>query len=465
MSLKSALAGVASAWSSMFALPFKGLLSNSALYGLAYILPAVLGLAAVPIILNELGKEALGFLTLFWIFLTFLANFDFGVGSALAKRLAEGHEDKLTTQEGELVVTALMVQMGIGCILAIGAGGILFGQHWVGSEVETHIDTSAIVLLLVCLPFLALMNCCRAIFEAKLQFKFMSLISLLTGVSQFLVPLIVLQFNAEVFWIIVYTLLGRFLILAMMGAKIGGLFEHKPHWPQDLKSRMSDLWQIGSWIALANLVAPALHYTDKMILPLRFDLGSVAYYTIPFDFMMRLLVLPTIIVRIMFPYLSKAAANNDDHTPRMFQSAANLMTLFGIALLGLAIFMPALLEAWLGSDFGQDSGLISRILLSSFAFSGLTFLANYTMIARNRPDAFVKVMASTGIVYLFAAIAAFVFGSVVWVVVVWSVRIVCEAFIISVWVSSHFGQQAVIKTLVRLAILFVLAVGVLALPS
>jgi O-antigen/teichoic acid export membrane protein len=82
-------------------------------------IPVVAAVVAIPILVHRLGADRFGVLTLSWMIAGYFGLFDFGLGRALTKAMAQelslGHEAKAA----ELFWTALAMMLGLGAVAAL----------------------------------------------------------------------------------------------------------------------------------------------------------------------------------------------------------------------------------------------------------------------------------------------------------------------------------------------------------
>ncbi|MEW5961224.1 MAG: oligosaccharide flippase family protein, partial [Chloroflexota bacterium] len=94
-----------------------GLLARNTLYNLiGQGAPMLVALFAIPLLINGLGTERFGVLTLAWMVIGYFSLFDLGLGRALTKMVAEklgaGREQEIPA----LVWTALFLMVLLGLV-------------------------------------------------------------------------------------------------------------------------------------------------------------------------------------------------------------------------------------------------------------------------------------------------------------------------------------------------------------
>src|SRR4051794_27268252 len=92
---------------------------NAAWSLVGQVAPMLVAVVAIPLLIGGLGRDRFGVLTLAWLVIGYFSLFDFGLGRALTKVVAERlGEDR----EGELPA---LVWTSLGLMMALGLAGAL----------------------------------------------------------------------------------------------------------------------------------------------------------------------------------------------------------------------------------------------------------------------------------------------------------------------------------------------------
>ena len=84
-------------------------------------------------------------------------------------------------------------------------------------------------------------------------------------------------------------------------------------------SKMRSLFSYGGWITITNVLTPVLSTMDRMLIGSLLSAEAVAFYTVPFNMVSRMSVLPGALAASLFPKLSRSSAE-DTHSWRRRQS-------------------------------------------------------------------------------------------------------------------------------------------------
>ena len=151
---------------SSFPLPGVDLLTRNTLWNFAgVLLPLAVAVAVMPWLINSLGTERFGMLTLAWVVLGYFGLFDLGLGRALTQiisaRLSKGED----VQIAGIVWTASLLMLLLG---VVGGVALFLTAHWLIYEIlnvpETLRAESLIAIQFIAagvpivIPYLSLQN-------------------------------------------------------------------------------------------------------------------------------------------------------------------------------------------------------------------------------------------------------------------------------------------------------------------
>ena len=352
---------------------FRQVLANAGWNLLGTVLPLLAAAAAMPYLAQRLGTERFGLLTLGWVLIGYFGLFDFGLGRALTKLVAE--------RVGRPTAADLPALCSTGTALA-GAAGLVGGllvaalAWWAGAWITRDDaglrDEAALGLLVIAfgIPPTVGTAALRGILEGFQRFKLLTAIRTPAGVLLFVAPCISAWFTPRLDAALLAMVLTRWLLLAAHW------------WPCTASLRLSvalaqrrwlqPLLHMGGWLTVSNIVGPVIVYVDRFIIGGLLSAAALAYYAAPFELVSRLLVLPVALSGALFPALAAAQGAGTGHGPgRELRRQALALTLAGVlplALLG-AVFAGPLLDAWMGAEFAAQGTRAMQILLLGFAFN------------------------------------------------------------------------------------------------
>jgi len=340
--------------------------------------PLLLGLLALPYLLKQLGIERLGVLTLVWALIGYFSVFDFGLGRALTQKVSElrasGSDEHLlfTVQHGMRLLGWLGV--GGGCLLAAGVHAVDLSVLKVS---ESLIDDTRTALLLAALsiPATTLTSGLKGVLEGMEQFRQVNMLKLVLGLANFGAPVIAVAWaGPSLTGVVLSLLIARAVIWALHHLAVRRVLPAMPREQAGLPaSRAKDLLVFGSWMTVSNLVSPLMVVADRFIISALLGAAAVAYYAVPSDMLIKLLILPAALSSAVFPAFARLLVADTTAAATLYRRS--LTTVFAVMAPLMALIAAGAhpgLALWLGTAFAdQAAGIVvilsAGILLNSLA--------------------------------------------------------------------------------------------------
>jgi O-antigen/teichoic acid export membrane protein len=339
--------------------------------------PAFIGLAALPFLLHRIGIDRLGVLTLVWTLIGYFSIFDLGLGRALTHRIAslriDGDEKKIDSAIS--FGMALMLLIGILGSLLVCSVIYFLGISWlnVGPEVYDEAYWSIFAASLG-IPLATLTSGFKGVLEGYENFQNINLLRTALGVSNFLFPVIAVELYGPNLVIIVIALLIARAIVFVAHLK---LVERLLGRPVKYALRAGNegskkLLHFGIWMTLSNIVSPLMAVADRFLISHFNGSASVAYYSIPFDFIFRLLILPAAITTTLFPIFSKELKQPSNEVRRKYLKCQSFIFCLMLPICFVtALFSHFGLTLWMGADFADRSYQVASLIAIGVFFNSL----------------------------------------------------------------------------------------------
>jgi O-antigen/teichoic acid export membrane protein len=272
-------------------------------------LPLIVASLVIPSLISSLGLELFGLLSIIWTLIGYFSLFDLGLGRAITHNIAA----KLHTTS--LPEVAESVKIGLKFTLYAGFFGLFvivalsypLSHTWLGvSKTFQHQAFWALFYSAIGIPFVALSSGMRGVLEGLGQFYQVNLIRMFQGVTTFAFPIFSIYLHGpNLEMIALWLVFSRVITLLMYWAFIKGFFGL--HWQVNVKNHEQGLHllQFGSWMTISNVVSPILVYLDRFIISGMYGASMIAYYTVPFEILSRMLIFPGAIGAALFPRLSR----------------------------------------------------------------------------------------------------------------------------------------------------------------
>lgn len=367
-----------------------GVARNSALYFLSLGIPAVAALFLVPVIVRALGPSRFGLLALAWAVAETTGMFDFGLGKATVRFVADA-TGKGKERLKEIVLASVLTQTSMGVlagVLLFSLAPLLVHRVFSIAPASVHEAIAMFRVLALHMPVLLGIAALRAALEGAQRFDISTPLRIPGSLASVVVPAIAAAMGASLATIM-WLLLGVRVALALITAYAVRRVLLPGRWA--LPSGFGTLREMlgySGWVAISTALGPILGSFD------RFTVGSVigsvglGYYSGAAEAANRFLLIPVTAFSAMLPALAATGARDGRDRSLAVTRAARrqLAALFLPLCLALFTFGPAFLSVWLGPSFAQAAGLALRILSVGIFLTGLAVLPLALLYGSGRPD-------------------------------------------------------------------------------
>ena len=446
---------------------------NSLLNFIGQALPLCVTIVAIPFIIRALGVERFGLLSIAWVVLEYFIIFDCGLGRASAKYVAEalGNDDQ--DQISRIAWTTLMVQLGFGLVgtaVVFGVTPLLVEHIFNISPALTAEAKVMFSLIAMAVPLVLASSSLTGMLAAAQRFDLVNAVNALSSVANSFAILVgVLYLGWQLTHLVMVLVVVRGLGLITNYWLCTRIFSTLTGLPQFRLAELNKLLSFGGWVTVSSMVVPLLLYMDRFVIGATLTMTAVAYYSVPYDIVTRLWIIPLSLITALYPAFStvKGQGRGEQLAPLMAQSMKWVLLTLGPIVVLISAFASDILRLWLGLDFARESTIAFQILLVAILINSMVQVP-YTLVqALGRPDLTAK----------FHLIQLPFHGVLVWLLVSrWGVmgaaiaqaiRITLEALLLLVagcrLASLPFGSFVADRTVQTLLLIFLctaLAIGV-----
>src|ERR1700682_3254653 len=284
---------------------------------LGLLLPLAVGVVGVPPLIHGMGVARFGLLSLAWIVIGYFSLFDLGIGRALTKVVA----DRLGTNEESsippLVWTSLVLMLLLGIATGLATWAIAPWRVPRLLKIPEALQGEALhgfYLLATSIPMVTVTSGLRGVLEAQQRFRVLRFIRIPMSIFSFAGPLLMLPFKHDLVSVIGVLVAGR--LLACL-AHLFACFHAMPALRQGFALKLSllhPLLVLGGWMTVSNLVSPIIVYLDRFLIGALLSVSAVAAYTVPFDMVTRLTIIPGAVSGVLFPAFALSLVKDPDRT-------------------------------------------------------------------------------------------------------------------------------------------------------
>lgn len=329
--------------------------------------PLLFALVSIPALVQALGPERFGLLTLIWAVTSYFGLFDLGLGRALTQQLAavdSSGTDAINERVLSLCWTAMLLMLALGAI----GGGLLavvapFGMSFLDGISDPVDALHSVWWMAVGIPFIVSTAGLRGILEARGAFGIINLIRIPLGAWTFIGPWFsLIVWGPDLEQIAMMLVCGRLLAFFVHAWVVMHLVSELQAAPKLDRLWLQPLCVSGGWMTVSNVVSPFMGYVDRFIIAAMVSSVAVTYYVTPLELAIKLSIFPAAITAVLFPSISGLLVRSGAVVWSLCEEAlAWLLISMVITALPIAVFAPELLALWVGAEMAQHSAVLLQL--------------------------------------------------------------------------------------------------------
>lgn len=367
------------------------LLARNTMLNLAgQVVPFLVALVAIPIVLHSIGTDAYGILSLSAMVVGYFGLFDFGLGSAATKLIAEAAGAGERQRVPDLFWTSLILMLAFGACGAILVEALspwLVGHLFKIPPALTTEAMQVFSLLALALPFVISAGSLRGSLAAFQRFDLLNAVSVPMGVFSSVGPLLVLPFSDRPSWLVAVMVAGRigtWIVLLALCFRV--IPELRDKWRLS-RATISSMLRFGGWVTVTNVVGPIMTYFDRFVIGAMISMAAVSYYYVPYQVATKVLIVPGALAGVAFAAFSGTFRRDRARTALLFERSTLfiLCTMFPLVLT-IVMLAPDGFRLWLNADFARNSTNVLRWLAIGVFVNGMAQMPYNLVVAAHRPD-------------------------------------------------------------------------------
>lgn len=399
------------------------------------VIPLGAGAIAIPFLMKHMGMERFSIVTMVWTLIGYLSFFDFGLGRALTKILAQ-QQSAGEAKGKNLIDSAVFLTMvaGIaGGVILLGVSGILV-HHALNISLPNQKDAwIGLALTGLGVPLTTVGSALRGVLEGKEKFGYSNIVKAFFGTATFLFPmLMVLGFGPSILNVTISLIASRLISIIMYLGMIRRIMpSFKPAIFRKDKESIKSLSSFGSWMTLSNVISPILTSIDRYFISGILGAAVVAYYTVPYEMIVRILIIPGSIGVTLFPRLSTMFGDDARIAHRLVSKSIRItaLMLVPICLMFGFLYVPGV-SLWLGKDFAAKSYWVAILLSAGALANGLSYVLYTAVQAKNGSKATGIMHLSELVAYLPILLIFIKNWGIVGAAIAWCVRATADGIIL-----------------------------------
>ena len=393
--------------------------------------------ACIHPLIDKLGNEAFGLLSLLWLIIGYFSLFDLGIGQAVTKYVSEA------IAKGERAVAAALIRRAAKLTFLLGMAGSvivviisLIGveRFFTISEQLKGESRNVLLLLSICLPATLLQGSLRGIPMAFNRFGPISVAQAVSGVIQWGGAVLAAYSGGGLLGVVIVTIISRYFLLSVYGWLISRLIPEVFRRTSSLDRETTKRFlRFGGWVSVSQLIAPTLTFMERFIIGTLLSLSWVTFFAIPSEIVVRLLIVPMSIVNALFPFMSRnwILQAGKQQVKMVYQRSVKYLYLAVVPIVFFLIFFSRdIFSIWLGVEFVEKSSLILVVLAVGYLFNSLSQIPNIALLALGRPDLPAKISLVQLPLYTGVFIACTMMWGILGSAVAWLIRVSIESLVL-----------------------------------
>jgi O-antigen/teichoic acid export membrane protein len=346
---------------------------------------------AMPKLVHFLGETRFGLFSLAWVVIGYLTFLDVGVNRAATKFVSEhlAQQDLESTQR--TVRAALAANLALG--LAGGLTVILASPYLIQSVFKVSPDLQSEARLTfyavgLALPVLLVQGVFRAVLSSYQRFGWINAVNAVTTTAQWGAAALLAWRGHGAALVVFSTVVGRALATTAYGAAVFRLLPELQLFRAEGLHGLPKLLRFGSWVSVSQLVSPLLVYLDRVLIASFVSLAAITLYTVPFEVMTRLRIIPSSLVGTLYPAFSERGLEGQKaHLQRLYEGSIRYLLIIMLpSILFLLVFGTDLLSLWMGGQFAKQTTVILQILAVGVLLNCMANVPYNALQALGRPD-------------------------------------------------------------------------------
>ncbi|GAB7522216.1 oligosaccharide flippase family protein [Paraburkholderia sp. 2C] len=364
----------------------KSILKNVGINFIGLILPTFVSLVTVPAYIKALGVERYGVVSLVWVLIGYFGILDLGMSMAAQNQISKARASADKEECARVFWSATWLNLGTGAIggLLIYFGTFIYTAYFSKVPPELHHE------VISALPWLAL-----AIPIANVSWVFAGAIS---GAEKFgsyntnqtigtflfqLLPLFAAWWIAPTLPnVLAAAVAARIIAALMLGRSALRVLEIRKILPPQF-GVAKGLFSFGGWMLVTSTLQLVGDSMDRVLVGSALGARFVTYYSVPQNLVWRLGVIPSAMMRTLFPRLSALNRENADRVLR--QSIEFLNGVFTPVMLVAMLVLEPFLHLWVGNEVASAGAPVGRILIIFVWLTGQSNLARIMIQAQVHP--------------------------------------------------------------------------------
>jgi O-antigen/teichoic acid export membrane protein len=430
--------------------------------------PLLVAVAAVPYLIEGMGKERFGMLAIIWMGIGYFSLFDMGLGLALTKLVAEHLGQNEIEMLHGLIWTALWLIIGLGVVAMVvvfSFSSSLMAVLNVPEDLRSE-SIAAFRILALGLPVVTLTTAFVGILEAHQRFASIALLRAILGTMTFLAPVMTLQITRSLAAATAALLCARSVALVLYYLLAS---KSRPELLRPIRPHrvwFAPLFTFGGWLTVTNIISPIMVYFDRFFIANLLTLAAVAYYVTPYEVLSRGFIFPGALMSVLFPALVTAFVADNARMKALYSHASRGLLLLMLPPVAVIFLLaPEGLSLWLGEDFRKASTIVVHWLAVGVIINTLARVPFFALQSAGRPDLVAKIHLAELLPYIGLLSLLTKNYGIAGTAAAWTIRITADTVLL-LWfarktipeISAEISRTFIMISIIAIAFFFASAI-------
>lgn len=349
-------------------------------------LPLVVAVAALPVLARELDAPRFGLLGIAWLVMGLAGELGFGRATTRFVAAAQSYDDdRLACTAWAAVLVQAAFGLAAGAALAAATPWLVGRALDVPAPLMAEAEAS-FYLLAAAVPMVVITAAMRGVLEAAQRFDLVNLVRGPLAVANYALPVLALVVGTGVAGMVLMMLAARVAGLCAFAWMAGRVMPALRRRPAIGGAALGAVVAFGGWTSLSGLISPFLVYADRFLVGALVSLSAVAYYTVPYEVVARLLIVPASLTTTLFPAFSTLHGRGGAGEAAWLAARGVKYTLMLTGLLAVVLIAtgPDLLAVWSGEAFGRESGVALQLLAAGIVINATAHVPAVLLLGAGR---------------------------------------------------------------------------------
>lgn len=365
--------------------------ANAVLSALAWLVPAVTALVALPVTVHGLGADAYGLLALVGAVTGYLGLMEMGLGSAIVRYLSYY---RALNQGRPMIGLLRFAVTWFGGAGVVGALVLLVGAHWIAVSVlkvpPGMTDTSVAVLHITAFGFIAsmLVSVGSAIPQCFLRYDISAVTEIVFGVAGSAGPAVLVLLGFKLVAVVAFAALNdatAVVVFVLIAIRLFEPIDRKagPDWPSIRRTVL----KFAAATAANKVISVISTQTSNVVVGIASGVAAAGYYRIPYMLASRANNMLGAVAQVMFPTASGMNARNDEAGVKelYFRTSRLFFVVNGSVTAAMCAFAYPLLAFWVSPRYAQEGALALVVFTVTGTLNAATMSASYVNLSAAHP--------------------------------------------------------------------------------